>query len=227
MAQAGAQLAIADADYERARSVAGEIGAGAFQVDVASERSVDELVSAAASHMGGLDALVHCAGIGMARPFIELGLDEWRRVLEVNLDGTFLCCRAAARAMAPQRSGVIIAIASTAGERPSAGAAAYSASKAGVISLVRTMAIELAPFGIRANAISPGPVETPLVRDMHSAAMREAFTARTPLGRYARPEEIAGAAVFLASDAASYITGEVVHIDGGYSSSGVIPRRAG
>jgi NAD(P)-dependent dehydrogenase (short-subunit alcohol dehydrogenase family) len=146
-------------------------------------------------------------------------------VQDVNLLGTFLICQAAARHMiAHSVRGSLVNIASVAGLRGSSLTAAYSATKGGVLAFTRVIAVEMAPHGIRANAICPGPVATELVEKAHTPALRQAFSARVPLERYARPEEIAGAALFLASDEAGYVTGAALPVDGGYSGAGVIVR---
>lgn len=214
---------------EQASVASREIGLAeaAVAVDVASEESVDAMASIVASRLGGLDVLVHCAGIGFARTAMDTSLADWRGVLDVNLTGTFLCCRAAGRLMTAQGSGSMIAIGSSAATLPSAGRAAYSASKAGVLNLIRSLALELAPSGIRVNAISPGPIETELVAATHTAEIRHEFKSQTPMGRYGSPGEVAGAALFLASDEASYVTGHNLAVDGGFTTSGVIGSSAG
>jgi 3-oxoacyl-[acyl-carrier protein] reductase len=153
---------------------------------------------------------------------LESEVADWRRVIDVNLTGTFLCCREAARAIAGSRSGNIVVIASSSAVRPGVNSTAYAASKAGVANFVRAAAIDLAPHGIRVNAVSPGPIDTELVQKMHSPAYRAGFTRLIPQRRYGQPEEVAGAVIFMASDEASFITGSVLAVDGGFTSSGVI-----
>lgn len=212
----GAQIAVADLAHDTPAPWQ------VVKVDVASEISVRQMIEQTIDCLGGLDVLIHCAGIGIQRDLLQTDLADWQRVIDVNLTGTFLCCREAARVMAPQKSGCIVAIASSSAVRPSIRSSAYAASKAGVANFVRAIAIDLAVHGIRVNAVSPGPVDTEMVQKMHSPEFRSGFTALIPQGRYGRPEEIAGAAVFLASDEASFITGSVLSVDGGFTSSGVI-----
>ncbi len=226
-AEAGAKVVIADIDATRAAAAVAALGAGhhAVGVDVADEASVAALFSETGAKAGPVGVVVHCAGIGMHRPFLDLTVEDWRRVHEVNALGTFLICREAARHMIGHGiRGSLVNIASVAGLHGSSMTAAYSATKGGVLAFTRVIAVELAPRGIRANCICPGAVATELVEKAHSPALREAFTARIPVARYARPEEIAGAALYLASDEAGYVTGTAISVDGGYTGSGVIVR---
>ena len=224
-ASAGARLALLDRDAEAIRALSRGLACAplALPADVASEAEVEGAFDAAERALGGIDVLVHCAGIGVERAFLDTSLDEWRRMLEINLTGTFLCCRAAARRMVQaRRNGSLVTIASTAGELGSSRRAAYGASKAGMINLTQTIAVELAGSGIRANVVSPGPIETELVRRMHSAEARAAFTGRVPMSRYGTPAEVAEAVLFLASDGAAFVNGHVLHVDGGFKAAGIM-----
>jgi 3-oxoacyl-[acyl-carrier protein] reductase len=165
---------------------------------------------------------VNNAGIGHAKPVLETTLEEWNRVLAVNLTGQFLCAQAVARVMLAQGGGRIVNVASISGQRGGTGRAAYGAAKAGLILLTKVMAAELAAKGIAVNAISPGPTETEQVRQVHDAATREAYSRLLPMKRYAAPREIAEAALFLASDEASFVCGHILNVDGGFGASGLI-----
>jgi NAD(P)-dependent dehydrogenase (short-subunit alcohol dehydrogenase family) len=193
------------------------------QLDVADAPSIARFVDAVLARFEHIDTLVNCAGIGRNVPFLETSEEVWDRILAVNLKGTFLMAQAAARAMVRTgRGGRIINIGSISGERGNLGRAAYGASKGGVDQLSRVMAVELAPHGILVNVIAPGPIETPLVETMLSPEERRLWTRRVPLDRYGGVEEIAAAALFLASDEASYITGHILAVDGGFLAAGAI-----
>lgn len=216
---AGARVLLTDRDLAAAERMADRDGLVAAPLDVADEAACDALPGLARERIGGLDGVVHCAAIGMERPLLDTSVADWNRIVEINLTGTFLVLRACLRAM---EGGSAVAISSTSGERGSARRGAYAATKAGVISLVQTLALERAPFGQRVNVISPGPIRTPLTDRMHSDATREEFGRRIPMGRYGLPEEVAGAALYLLSDEASYVTGEVLRVDGGFLAAGVM-----
>ncbi len=211
-------------------SHAGTLGDGPLaplRVDVADAGSVDSMVRAVLQRHGRLDCLVNSAGVGTEIPFLETPLETFDRIVAVNLRGTFIVGQAAARAMSTRGGGSIVNIASISGMTGNAGRSAYGASKGGVVTLSRVMAVDLASHGIRVNVLAPGPVETPLVARMHSAETRAQWLDRTPLHRYARPEEMAGAAVFLCSEDASFITGHVLAADGGFLGAGLPARKAG
>lgn len=195
-----------------------------FKLDVSDEGSVAACVGAIEAAHGRLDLLVNCAGIGRDIPFLETSAEVFDRIIAVNLRGTFLVGQAAAQVMARNRAGCIVTIASVSGIRGNVGRAAYGASKGGVVVLSQVMAVDLAEYGIRVNCIAPGPVDTPLVERMHDMAIRAAWMRVTPMARYAVPEEIAGAAVFLCSDDASFITGHVLAVDGGMLGAGLARR---
>lgn len=227
LAAAGAAVLVADRDGAGAEAVAGEIEAAGDRavgraVDVRDPAGCEALVASAREAFGRLDVLVTSAGIARAQPFLRTSLELWQETLAVNLTGTFLCCQAAAPSMVAAGGGRIITMASVSGERGGTGRAAYGASKGGVITLTRVMAVELARHNITVNAIAPGPVATPMVTELHTPEDRAAWMGSVPARRYGTPAEIAAAAVFLASDEASYVTGHVLNVDGGFGAAGVI-----
>jgi NAD(P)-dependent dehydrogenase (short-subunit alcohol dehydrogenase family) len=223
-AEEGASVVVADVVETRARAVAESIGAGslAVQADVGSEDDVNRMVEMVVNRFGRIDILVNNAGIGHVKAFVEIPLKEWDHVIRTNLTGTFLCAQAASKAMLGQGEGVIINVGSISGQRGGTGRAAYGAAKAGVILLTKVMAVELASAGIRVNCISPGPTETDQVRECHDDATREAYRGLLPLKRYARPSEIAAAALFLASPSASFVSGHILNVDGGFNAGGLM-----
>jgi len=196
------------------------------RLDVSDAASVARFVDATLAHFQRVDILVNCAGIGRNVPFLETPEAVLDKILAVNLKGTFLMAQAVARTMVQAgRGGRIINIGSISGERGNLGRAAYGASKGGVDQLSRVMAVELASHGILVNVIAPGPIETPLVEAMLSAEERRLWTRRLPLARYGGVEEVAAAALFLASDEASYVTGHVLAVDGGFLAAGAIEKK--
>jgi NAD(P)-dependent dehydrogenase (short-subunit alcohol dehydrogenase family) len=211
----GARIAVTDLDAAAAAAVASGLageGHDSRGLDVTDARAVAAFVRDA----GPPDALIHCAGTGMEARLDATDPEDLERIFRVNVTGTLLCARAAMQDMAP--GGSIVTFASTAGHAGSVRRGAYAASKAAVISLTRTLAAEAAARGIRANVVSPGPVRTPLVDRMHGPRTKAAFAARVPLGRYAEPREIAGAALFLIGPAAGFVTGHVLTVDGGFTA---------
>ncbi len=216
-------LDLSEAVHETAKLAGGRTVA--LTGDVGDKVQVDAAVTRAVSEFGGIDIAFANAGIGGGMlNFLDLTIDDWNAVLRVNLVGVFLTMQAAARAMvAAGRSGSIIATASVAGIRSGAGGMPYSASKAGVINMVTTAANQLASTGIRVNAVSPGLTETGMTQMWFDGARARGTEHKlgqlNPLKRAAGPEEIAAVALFLASDAASYINGQAIAVDGGLSSS--------
>ena len=192
-----------------------------LHVDVQDPSSVDSMMRTVIARYGRLDCMVNSAGIGSDIPFLQTSLESFDRILSVNLRGTFIVGQSAARAMKESGGGSIVNIASVSGITGNAGRSAYGASKWGVVGLSRVMAIDLASFNIRVNVIAPGAVETPLVDQMLPELEARQWTEHTPLHRYARPEEVAGSAVFLCSGDASFITGHVLVVDGGFSATGL------
>ncbi len=195
-----------------------------FRLDVTDEASNQALATAVHDRFGRLDCLVNCAGIGKDVAFLKTLPGEFDRIMAVNVRGTFLVGQACAEVMVRRGSGAIVNIASVAGLRASLGRAAYGASKAAVVMLSQVMAVELASHGVRVNILAPGPVDTPMVRAMADPAMQAAWFHQIPMGRYGQPKEIAAAALYLCSDEASFVTGEVLTIDGGYAAGGIVRR---
>jgi meso-butanediol dehydrogenase / (S,S)-butanediol dehydrogenase / diacetyl reductase len=188
--------------------------AAAVRCDVADETQVAEAFESVDELLGGLDVLVANAGISIRKPFLEIEEADWRRVLDVNLTGVFHCAQQAARRMVAGDGGVVLMTASTNGLTGHEYYADYNASKAGVILLARTMALELAPK-VRVNAVCPGYVLTPMQKAEYTPEMLERVNATIPLGRHAKPEELAALYAFLASEEGAYFTGAVISMDGG------------
>lgn len=191
--------------------------------DVADEAAVVTAVEACEREFGVLDGVVNSAGIACDVPVLDTSAELFRKILNVNLIGSFITAREAARRMQSRGRGAIVNIASVSGIRGNAGRVAYGASKAGVIMMTQVMAIELAKHGIRVNAIAPGPIDTPLVSELHNPAAREQWLSRVPQRRYGSPEEIAGAALFLLNHhVSSFITGQTLSVDGGFTGGGLL-----
>lgn len=224
LADAGAAVAVSDMDADAAESVAGEIRDGggtalAVAADVSDEAAVKSMVRACADELGGLDVVVNNAGIFPPCPVLGMETAMFDRVIAVNLRGVFLCTREAAAAMVDQgRGGTIVNVTSIDALHPSmVGLAHYDASKHGVWGFTKNVALELAPHGIRVNAVAPGGVLTPGVEEMggESSDAVAAFSARIPEGRMGDPDDIARAVLFLASDLSTYVTGAQLVVDGG------------
>ena len=213
------------ADITAADGPIGDDAIAPAALDVADPGACTTLVDAIRRRFGRLDILVNSAGIGADLAFLDTPVDVFERVCAVNLKGTFLIGQAAARLMCEAAGGSIVNLSSVSGMRGNLGRAAYGASKAGVVVLSQVMAVELASKGIRVNVISPGPIETPLVAVVHDQAIRDAWGRFVPMGRYGQPDEIASAALFLSSDAASYITGHVLAVDGGFIGGGLVSKK--
>jgi len=186
------------------------------RMDVADEEGVVRTIAACEAEFGPITGVVNSAGIGRDVPSLDTGVELFRRMLEVNLIGSFVVSREAAKRMRERGAGSIVNIASVSGVMGNKGRVAYGASKGGVITMTKVMAVELASVGIRVNAIAPGPVKTPLVQEVHTPEVRAAWMTTVPQRRYGRPDEMAGAAIFLLDDRrSSYVTGQTLFVEGG------------
>jgi NAD(P)-dependent dehydrogenase (short-subunit alcohol dehydrogenase family) len=222
LAEAGAHVAVADVDLEAAERVAGEVGRGeAHRLDVTDEAGVGAMVGAIAGRHGRIDILVNNAGLGARVPTVDLPTERWRQVIAVNLDGSFFCVRAAGRHMLEAGRGAIVNLASImglvgGGHYPNL---AYHSAKGALVNFTRALACEWAPHGVRVNAVAPTFARTRLTESLlGDPAMVERLLRETPLGRFVEPEEVAAAILFLASDAASMITGVTLPVDGGWTA---------
>jgi len=216
----GASVVLAARDAAKLGEAVAEIQAKggkaeALALDVSDRASVESVVAKVVETHGRIDHLVNNAGVTRDNLLLRMKDEEWQQVLDTNLTGAFLCTQAVLKPMLKQRSGRIVTITSVVGLGGNAGQANYAASKAGVIGFTKSVAREVASRGITANAIAPGFIETDMTAAMPEKA-REAVFAAIPLGRVGRPEDVAGAAVFLVSDAAAYVTGQVLAVDGGF-----------
>jgi NAD(P)-dependent dehydrogenase (short-subunit alcohol dehydrogenase family) len=223
LAQAGADVA----PTSRRKDVVDEAAAlveaaGRLTTDVADEASITHLLAAAIEAFGKVDILVNCAGRTKRTPTLDLSDEEWNGILETNLTGTLRTCRVFGRHMIERRYGRIVNIASLTSFVSMMEVAAYSASKAAVASLTKSLAVEWSRHGVMVNAIAPGVFRTALNQNLLDTTPRgQELLMRTPMGRFGKVEELAGAAVFLASDAASFVTGHMLVVDGGFLASGV------
>src|SRR5947208_11399217 len=244
LARRGAAVVLADVQQPKAVAAAATLSgqglaAEAVELNIADSGRVTHCFQQIAEARGRLDILVNNAGVGQnVAPVVQLSDEEWQRVLGITLTGTFYCCRAAGRIMERQGSGAIVNIASINGQNPAALVAAYNVAKAGGSSLTRTLALELAAYGVRVNAVSPGPVYTEFNKTVMAQRCRslnlteeqmiERIRSAIPLGRWGEASDIANAVAFLCSKEAAWITGEVLRVSGGLEGvSAAPPRRSG
>ncbi|PIP18573.1 MAG: hypothetical protein COX42_00070 [Parcubacteria group bacterium CG23_combo_of_CG06-09_8_20_14_all_35_6] len=225
LAKQGAKVAVTDIDLEECKQVVEEIKkaggeAMAFKMNVSDKAEVDKVFDEVIKKWGRLDILVNNAGVFLPKMALDMTETDWDKTLDINLKGQFLCAQRAAKEMAKNKWGRIINIASIASGQVGcgySGGAHYSASKGGIIGMSETLALELGRLGITVNVIGPGTVDTPMIQGIKdSKEAMAAISARVPLGRVGRPEEIAALVVFLASEESSYITGATIFVDGGW-----------
>jgi NAD(P)-dependent dehydrogenase (short-subunit alcohol dehydrogenase family) len=189
--------------------------------DVSDSAAVTAAIAEVAGRFGRLDALVNNAGIAVFAPLLETSEADWSRILSVNLTGPFLCTRAAAPLMREHGGGAVVNITSISAVRASTLRSAYGTSKAGLAHLTKQLAVELASLGIRVNGVAPGPVDTAMAKAVHTPEIRADYHDAIPLNRYGLEEELAEAIFFLCSDRASYITGQILAVDGGFDAAGI------
>jgi NAD(P)-dependent dehydrogenase (short-subunit alcohol dehydrogenase family) len=221
----GYRVALLDIDHSTLAGTAAQLQDPArvltVHCDVSQADQVQSAIDRVAGVMGRIDALINNAGVAVFKPIGATSFEEWRHVLSTNLDGVFLCSQACVPVMLKTGGGSIVNIASISGLRASTLRVAYGTSKAALIQLTKQQAVELGTVGIRANAIAPGPVETDMAKQVHSVAIRSDYHDVIPLNRYGLVEEIAAVAGFLCSQAAGYVNGQVLAVDGGFEAAGV------
>ncbi len=191
------------------------------ECDVSNSSQVQTAIDLIAAHFGRIDSLVNNAGVAVFKPALETSFDDWSHVMATNLNGPFLCTQACVPVMLRSGGGSVVNIASISGMRASTLRIAYGTSKAALMHLTKQQAVEYGNVGIRVNAVAPGPVETAMAAQVHSADIRTSYRDAIPLARYGTVDEIANAVVFLCSDAASFINGQILAVDGGFDAAGV------
>jgi NAD(P)-dependent dehydrogenase (short-subunit alcohol dehydrogenase family) len=221
----GYRVALLDIDGATLAQAFAGLGAGeralAIECDVAEPGQVQRAIDAVAGRFGRIDALVNNAGIAVFKPLLDTSYEEWQRVIAVNLTGPFLCTQACAPVMLANGGGAVVNIGSISGLRASTLRVAYGTSKAALMHLTKQQAAELGERGIRVNAVAPGPVDTAMAKQVHTPDIRADYHDAIPLNRYGTEEEIAGAVAFLCSDAASYVNGQTLAVDGGFDAAGI------
>jgi NAD(P)-dependent dehydrogenase (short-subunit alcohol dehydrogenase family) len=225
--KSGWKVAVIDRDESTLEPARKELGGskGVFlaPLDVTDEASAGRVLARVVETLGGIDGVVNSAGIAADVHTLDTPVDLFRRILDVNVVGTFIIARAAARVMKDKGGGAIVNLASVSGVRGSKGRSAYGSSKGAVIVLTQVMANDLARFGIRVNAVAPGPVDTPMVEAVHTPKDRALWSRHLPMRRYGKPEEVASVIEFLLDGHRSgYVTGEIVAVDGGFRGAGII-----
>ncbi|MBG02851.1 MAG: short-chain dehydrogenase [Rhodospirillaceae bacterium] len=220
----GASVLCSDLNLAKAEKTAADIEAAggtalAFKCDVADAAQCEAQVAETVNRFGRIDILVNNAGVSLHKLALDTSLEDWNRVLGINLTGSFLTAQAAARIMAEAGGGRIIQIGSISGQRGNMGGAAYGASKAAVMHICKVLATELSGQGVMVNAIAPGPIETGLSH--HGPTRKRGYTERIPAGHYGTVEAVANAALFFASDECEWTTGTILNVDGGYGAQGV------
>ena len=222
LAEAGAKVVLNARTEEALRAAAKALRADGLaaetaRFDVTREAAVEKAIERVEQNVGPIDILVNNAGINLRKPFAELDTETWRQVLEVNLTGAMFVARAVAKRMIPRRRGKIINVCSLTSERARANVSPYAVSKAGLKILTKALAVELGPHNIQVNGIGPGYFETEMTRTLKDDPEFDRWVlAKTPMGRWGNPRELVGCAVFLASDASSFVNGQIIYVDGGW-----------
>jgi len=220
----GYSVALIDRDTETLAQTAASLSGQpilAVDGDVSEPQQVQSAIAQIAAHFGRIDVLVNNAGVAVFKPALEVTFEEWSQVMATNLNGPFLCTQACVQVMLKTGGGSVVNIASISGVRASTLRIAYGTSKAALMHLTKQQAVEYGNVGIRVNAIAPGPVETAMAAQVHSADIRTSYHDAIPLARYGTVEEIANAVAFLCSEAASFINGQILAVDGGFDAAGV------